>query len=456
MKVILQMKGTIHWTLRDLHEKYGPVVRLAPGELSFISARAWQDIYGNRQGRPLPTNEIYGVREKEFFGALGLLWVGDAGEHARHRRVISPAFSDKSLRDQQDLINAYIDLLMKRLHERAGQPVDVLAWISYTTFDLIGDLTFGEPFGCLENSRFHPWIDYILSRLKMMMYGQIISTLGPVGTFINFLVPNRIRQEALDHVAFTKAKVNKRRERQTTRPDFMSHILSNTVSADAKSSGVGITEPELFANSNILIMAGSETTATLMTTAVYYLVATPRVFQRLTKEIRSTFAAEADIDFASASKSQYLLAVINEALRMKPPLPAGINRVVVPEGAVIDGHFVSGGTDLQVPHWACYHNSRNFRDPDRFVPERWLDPSEDEIAREYAGDNRAVFQPFSVGNRNCVGRALAITESRLILSRLLWNFDMELSPECRNWDHQQVFMLYDKKPLMVKMTRAHG
>jgi len=457
MKVIQQIRGTINWTLTDLHEKYGPVVRLAPGELTFISVKAWQDIYGNRQGKPLPTNEAYGVREKEFFGALGLLWVGDATEHARHRKVLSPAFSDKSLRDQEHIIRGYVDLLMKRMHERAGQPVDLWAWLNYTTFDLIGDLTFGEPFGCLEHSRFHPWITFIFSRLKMMMYGQIMITLGPIGTLIYWLVPKSLKNEALDHIAFTKAKVDNRQKRKTARPDFMSHILSHTVSAEAKSAGTGISEQELYADSNILIMAGSETSATLMSSTMYHLITTPHVLARLTREIRAAFATEAEIDFASASRSRYLLAVINEGLRIHPPLPAGINRVTRPEGAVIDGRFVAGGTNVQVPHWACYHNSRNFNDADDFVPERWLDDGKggcEEGAEKYATDNKAVFQPFSFGNRNCLGRTLAITETRLILTRLLWNFDFELMPESQNWAYQKVFMLYEKKPLMVKMTPA--
>lgn len=463
MKVIQQIKGTINWTLTDLHEKYGPVVRLAPGELTFISAKAWQDIYGNRQGKPLPTNEAYGVREKEFFGALGLLWVGDAAEHARHRKVLSGAFSDKSLRDQEHIIRRYVDLLVKRMHERVGQPVDLWAWLNYTTFDLIGDLTFGEPFGCLENSRFHPWISFIFSRLKMMMYGQIMITLGLLGSIIYFLVPKWVKSEALVHIAFTKAKVDNRRARKTERPDFMSHILSHTVSADARASGKGISEAELYADSNILIMAGSETSATLMSATMYHLLATPHALARLTREIRAAFSSEADIDFASVSRSSpYLLAVINEGLRIQPPLPAGINRVTRPEGAVIDGRFVAGGTNVQVPHWACYHNSRNFRDADDFVPERWLAgsgsgsgsgaPGDEDAASRYADDNRPVFQPFSVGNRNCLGRTLAITETRLILTRLLWNFDMELMPESRDWARQKTFMLYEKKPLMIKMT----
>jgi hypothetical protein len=49
----------------------------------------------------------------------------------------------------------YFDLLIKRLYENYAKPINSVNWYNFTTFDIIGDLTFGEPFGCLENSKMH-------------------------------------------------------------------------------------------------------------------------------------------------------------------------------------------------------------------------------------------------------------------------------------------------------------
>lgn len=49
----------------------------------------------------------------------------------------------------------YFDLLIQRLHENADKPVDLVKWYNFTTFDIIGDLTFGESFDCLETSTLH-------------------------------------------------------------------------------------------------------------------------------------------------------------------------------------------------------------------------------------------------------------------------------------------------------------
>lgn len=68
-----------------------------------------------------------------------------------------------------------------------------------------------------------------------------------------------------------------------------------------------------------------------------------------------------------------------------------------------------------------------------------------------------MLQPFSVGPRNCIGRNLANAEMRLILTRVLWKFDLELCPEsATRWDEQRSFILWEKKPLMCSVRRIEG
>lgn len=114
-----------------------------------------------------------------------------------------------------------------------------------------------------------------------------------------------------------------------------------------------------------------------------------------------------------------------------------------------------------------YHNDKHFRDPFSYRPERWLgDPY-------FAEDNKDAFQPFHLGTRNCIGRkyalnvssfksgvqllmcifSLAYVEMRLILARILWNFDMELASDSADWlTKQKIFILWEKGPLNVHLT----
>jgi aspirochlorine biosynthesis cytochrome P450 monooxygenase len=123
-----------------------------------------------------------------------------------------------------------------------------------------------------------------------------------------------------------------------------------------------------------------------------------------------------------------------------------MQRITSPQGNVIAGRFVPGGTSISVSHWSCYHSADNFREPDKFIPERWLGDE------RYRDDKKRALQPFSLGPRNCLGMNLAYAEMRIILARLLWNFDLELSEESNSWaDGIKVFMIYQRPSLMVKL-----
>lgn len=75
--------------------------------------------------------------------------------HSRHRRLLAYAFSDKAMREQEPLIKVYVDLLITQLRKKVGvgeATIDFVAWYNWTTFDIFGDLAFGEPFYCLEQT----------------------------------------------------------------------------------------------------------------------------------------------------------------------------------------------------------------------------------------------------------------------------------------------------------------
>lgn len=93
----------------------------------------------------------------------------------------------------------------------------------------------------------------------------------------------------------------------------------------------------------------------------------------------------------------------------------------------------------------------NFHRPDDFIPERWLKNA----PPEFASDNKAACNVFSLGIRNCIGRNLAYAESRLLLSKVLYNFDLELAPGQDNWMKQKVYLVWQKGPLYVRLSKLH-
>lgn len=90
-------------------------------------------------------------------------------------------------------------------------------------------------------------------------------------------------------------------------------------------------------------IAGSETTATTLSTITFYLLHHAEIFERLREEIRGSFKKYEDINASSTSSLVYMNAVILEAMRIYAPLPLGLPRVVPEGGDVVDGHFLPAG-----------------------------------------------------------------------------------------------------------------
>jgi cytochrome P450 len=92
--------------------------------------------------------------------------------------------------------------------------------------------------------------------------------------------------------------------------------------------------------------------------------------------------------------------VLKEALRLYPPAPDMLFRTTTSEPAIIAGQTVPPHTSLTINLWAAHRSSQNFHRPAEFVPERWLD----DCLAEFRNDDRAVFNPFSIGPRDCLGK----------------------------------------------------
>jgi cytochrome P450 len=155
-------KGQLHHRLRALHARYGPVVRIAPNELAFNDERAWKEIYGHRIGAQgtQDENEKWVVAYAGTKNAPRSLLSAPRAEHAYLRRLLSHGFSDRSLKAQEGLIRRHVDLLVSQLRtvgKEGAERVNIKDWVSYTTFDIIGDLGFGAEFDCLLKPDHRVW-----------------------------------------------------------------------------------------------------------------------------------------------------------------------------------------------------------------------------------------------------------------------------------------------------------
>jgi cytochrome P450 len=329
--------GELHLWFKEMHDQYGDVVRVGPNYLVYRTPGAWKEIYGHRHQAKTSMKSP----EFNFHPPAGpTIFNEDDESNSKIRRPLSHGFSDKTLMDQEPLVQHYVDLFLERLHEMVAAdngPVEMTRWYNYTTFDIIGDLSFGEPFDCLRDKRYHPWVSIIFDvAVKTFAYGRAFMMYPYISWLIGIMLPRDLYRKRVELLEVSKEKVDRRLETQTGRPDYITYLTRDK-------NERRFTKEELYANADILVIAGSETTATLLSGFTFYLLKSPPSYKALVEEIRGNFQRQEDITFQSVAKLQYLNAALEEGLRMYPPVPAvTIPRLVLNGGAIIEGQFVPG------------------------------------------------------------------------------------------------------------------
>lgn len=181
----------------------------------------------------------------------------DEEDHRRFRRLQSHIFSDKALASQEPLIQDYarqfISGLIKFSSLSPDNSIDLGQWYNYTTFDLIGDLAFGEPFGCVKTGETHPWIELMFKVLEILTLINESRQYPILGAIAYLLIPRNMRTRFQQHQQLARDKANRRLDTPRDKPDFTSYILKHNETEK------GMTREEIGENASVLILAGSET-----------------------------------------------------------------------------------------------------------------------------------------------------------------------------------------------------
>jgi cytochrome P450 len=418
--------------------QYGKTVRVAPTELSYADDDAWKTIYGHRK-EEMGKDPIFRLHTPT--GAQNIL-VADRETHTRQRRLLSHAFSESALREQEPILQLYAHKLLDQLslHCTTG-PLDMVSWLTFASFDLIGHMCFGENFGCLDRGEHAPFVRAITAMASELTFNQMWKYWG-IMSIRQYFTPKGLVGQRVKNIKTAMQTVQRRIENGSEHRDFLHYILSAN---DEK----GMSPAEINVNAFSLSIAGSESTATALSGAAFLMLTHPSVYQLLVHEVRSAHFREGEITLASTHKLEYLDAVITETLRIYPPVAITLPRQVPTGGQTIKGQLVPGGMTVGVHHYSTYHHPDNFHRPNDFLPERWLPGTRD--APPFSNDNKDCMQPFSFGPRNCLGKNIARAEMRLLFAKLLFRFDWTIEPGQEQWMQQQLQGFWQKKPLFCTL-----
>ena len=351
------IRGTIVHDVEKIHRKYGAVARIAPNEISFANVDAWTDIFRGRPGHlQFPKDPIWWGRQPGQ--AQSLISANDPEDHARMRKLLSHSFTEHALKAQEPILQKYIGLLVERLRERATALeseiaeqglVDIVPWLNYTTFDIFGDLGFGESFDCLQHSRYHPWIKLVFNSVKASSFIISARFYPLIESLLRKCIPRSVIKVKEDHYNHIVEKVQRRINWEVERPDIMSHVIKHN-------NKKGMTLEEIQVTFMVLTNAGSETTATVLNGCLSYLMTHPDKLSTLMREVRGNFTAEFEMTLEALRNLPYLNAVINESLRLCPPIPTMLPRLIPKGGDTVCGRWMPGGVSDLRSHDSRFSN----------------------------------------------------------------------------------------------------
>ncbi|RDA88257.1 hypothetical protein CP532_0364 [Ophiocordyceps camponoti-leonardi (nom. inval.)] len=436
----LYIQGTWWKQAAAFHRRFGTAVRIGPNYLMVDGSMAWPDIFGRRkQEFPKPAG---------YFDSADHLSIVNAPyeDHRRIRRLLSPAFSEASLSEQEPVLIKHVSDLMSCLDDFAQrrEPVNMVNMLNFTTFDIIGQLGFSKSLGCLENDSNRAWVLSTIQGAKGLALRQFFEHYPMLKKLISIFRPSSsIARSSRNRSLASQEADTRRRLGDSSGRDYMAHMMGG-------SGSQAMSEMEISATSGALFVGGSETTATALSGLLYFLSEDAERCRLVMSEVRSGFASRDEIGIRDCLSLQYLCACVEETLRLYPPV-ADLPPRVSP-GAIVGGQYVPAGTRIFVSLPATFRNPAHFKDASSFRPERWLPKSHPLYDAAFDNDNRLAVRPFSYGSRDCLGQSLAYAEMRLIAARFLFAFDFERRQVGEDWlQSQRNFILWEKAPLELTL-----
>lgn len=398
---------------------------------------------------------------KHFLTALK----GDEWRNARH--TITPTFTSGKMKMMMSLMTECVDELMKSLGKKADsrEDVNVKDTFGFYTMDVVAKCAFATTTNVQEigyDSEFMSHASKFLSPSKLRIaifmllprFVQMIFLKTGGGNTIGYLekvVRNIIEQRKATGLSERSykdllqlmidamtSKTEEKEDSTATAVDTESHHVheeasnnnhvanngstTNGTAHQGSKNSKTLSEDEVVANCLLVMAAGFETTATLLTYASYSLAMNQDKQDILRKEVRDAYeSAGKTITYDCISSLKYLDAVISETLRMYPPATRIERQCTQDYPLTIDAHGrtynlkIKKGDTVRFPIYAIHHDEKYYPNHEAFEPERFLPENKDKLTPY-------TYLPFGGGPRNCIGMRFALLEAKLALAKSVLNF----------------------------------
>ncbi|KAI2638933.1 cytochrome P450 [Hypomontagnella submonticulosa] len=400
----LWQRGQYVWVVEEMHRKYGPVVRIRPDVVHINDPAFIEKVYSQS---PKHRRERYWTVLRTFQADGSILATRDHDLHRKRRAVLNPFFSQQNVRRLEPVINDTLANLFHRMDgwAKAGAPVRMNVAFRAATKDIIQAYAFGEGDKCLDkedcNTAFFDvtapsqlahmgthffWLANLLTSIPPSIMTRLIP---PIGAFSGFV----------EELAVQVEKIREAKDLPEGKTIFHEIIRSDI--PDSEKETRRLTDEAM-----ILVIAGSETTASTFAAIMYHLLSDRQLYARLRAELETVMPDRYELPVASQLDGLALLnAIIQEAIRLYPGATHRQDRTCPDEDLVYEArngqtYVIPAGSAVGMAAPILNRNPDLYDRPDEFRPERYL---------ENPSLSKYLFS-FSKGTRQCIGINLAYQE----------------------------------------------
>ncbi|XP_063785321.1 thromboxane-A synthase [Pseudophryne corroboree] len=371
----------------------------------------------------------------------------------RVRSVLTPSFSAARMKEMCPLINQGCDVLVSSLQRYAdsGESCNVQRCYACYTMDIVASVAFGTRVDSQEDPD-HPVVQNSKKFLELFTPFKplILLTLAFPSIMIPIarLLPNKNRDQINGFFRKFIRNMIAQRDQQPAnerRRDFLQLMLEardsvahvgvdhfdvvNQADLAAPQKGNAdepskktktLNEDEILGQSFLFLIAGYETTCSLLSFVTYLLVANPECQETLLREVDEFAEKHESADYNTVHDLPYMDMVVSEALRMYPPAFRFAREAT--HDYTVMGCKIRAGTVVEIPVGCIQNDPQYWPDPEKFRPERFT--AEEKLKR-----HPFSYLPFGAGPRSCIGMRLAILEAKITLFRILQKFRFEKCPQ---------------------------
>ncbi|KAM7184291.1 cytochrome p450 [Rhypophila sp. PSN 637] len=350
---------------------------------------------------------------------------------------------------------ANLKSLLERKYMSTDSVVKPMDWglvAQYFTLDSLTKVAFGDAFGYLETDS--DVYEYIKTVEDSTVYFALCSDIPWIGKILTSGLVLRLAGPSVSDRTGLGVTMAVAKQVVSARFDGNPDALSQQ---DMLGSFIrhGLPRRQCEAELPTQLVAGSDTTANFLRTALLFIATIPHVYHCLQKEIDDAISSSQISNPATnveAKKLSYLQAFLLESLRFSPPISLLFPKVVPAKGDILEGKSVPGGTKIAVDFWSMGRRIDIYgQDAMVFRPERFLDATP---------EKRAVMEKttdlmFGYGRYLCPGKAMAWLEMNKLFIELLRDFDFQvLDPEMPlTRSHHALFVLRNMRMRVTKRCK---